>query len=454
MSETETIERPSLLDAFAESANGPLAVINQPVDLSAPVTQNVGARPVAKERNEKKILQTLSTLASVAGEDWYYRFPVKKKVKDPQTGKESWVQDFIEGPSIKCCNAVARLYGNCDVDCRVVDFGDSILFYARFVDIETGYSLTRPFQQRRTQKTMNTDAGRAGDIVFQIGASKAIRNVVNNALETFTSFAMEEAKKSLVTAIGRQLEGWRARTLEIFKSEMKIDIKRVERTAGRPAKNWLATDIARIYAEVQAVRDGMATIEETWPVFEGDETGTDDAPTNDAPAAEEKKAATDAAGKDPKANPKKSAAKKPDPKKEADDKPTRDAVISEHVHAGSATGKNTGPAPDVTTTDEARAEPGADADATQDAAQDAAPGEDEAGAGEAEEETSEEQRWKDFRSDFVQKLTDCNTSDAIAELLDGEADQLAAYGKFDAEGRNELRELVSKQGKLIAGKGK
>ena len=72
MSETETIERPSLLDAFAESANGPLAVINQPVDLSAPVTQNVGARPVAKERNEKKILQTLSTLASVAGEDWYY----------------------------------------------------------------------------------------------------------------------------------------------------------------------------------------------------------------------------------------------------------------------------------------------------------------------------------------------------------------------------------------------
>src|SRR6516164_97411 len=51
----------------------------------------VGAQPVAKERDETKIRQRLKNLAAYAGEDWFYRFPIKQ----PGGGTS-----YIEGPSI------------------------------------------------------------------------------------------------------------------------------------------------------------------------------------------------------------------------------------------------------------------------------------------------------------------------------------------------------------------
>jgi hypothetical protein len=42
-------------------------------------------------------------LAAAAGSDWFYRFPVKKK---------DGGQDWIEGPSIKLANDIARIFGN------------------------------------------------------------------------------------------------------------------------------------------------------------------------------------------------------------------------------------------------------------------------------------------------------------------------------------------------------
>ena len=56
--------------------------------------------------------------------------------------------------------------------------GDAWIIYARLMDLETGFAMTRPFQQRKGQKAMKTDDARALDIALQIGVSKAIRNVV------------------------------------------------------------------------------------------------------------------------------------------------------------------------------------------------------------------------------------------------------------------------------------
>lgn len=215
----------------------------------------ITAQAVAVPRDDAKILQKIRALAGAAGEDWYYRFPVK----DHGSTK------FIEGPSIKCANNIARLYGNDEIDTRAVDNGDSWIIYARFIDWETGYSYTRPFEQMKGQQTIKTnDAGRARQNAFQIGVSKAIRNVICNALEQFTTFAFEEARKNIVEKVGKKLDDYRARVLEALK-EMKVDAKRVEAGIGRPAKDWLAPDVARVIAEIQAVKDGMATIDETWP---------------------------------------------------------------------------------------------------------------------------------------------------------------------------------------------
>ena len=223
-----------------------------------PAERPIGAQIVAVKRDERQILQKIRYIAAEAGEDFYYRFPVRNR--DGGT-------DYIEGATIKCANAVARLYGNCETNIRVFDTGTHWLFYARFMDLETGYTLERPFQQRKSQKSIKGDAGRMEDITFQIGASKAIRNVTCNALEFFTSRAAEEAKNSIVEKVGKKLDFYKGRVSERL-AELGIEHKRVELVRGRAIKDWLATDVAKTIAELQAIGDGMATADETYPPLE------------------------------------------------------------------------------------------------------------------------------------------------------------------------------------------
>jgi hypothetical protein len=247
-------EKRSALDEFAKLASAPVAA--NALTVQNPAEQSHGAIAVAVRRDEAMVLQKLKALAAAAGAEWGYRFPVKNK-KENRT-------DWIEGPSIKLANDLARLYGNCEVDCRATDLGDSWVFHARFVDLETGFALTRPFQQRKSASRIGgDDDARRLDISFQIGASKAIRNVVVNALQTFADFAHEEARGAIVDKIGKDLSNWRERVKERIGAMVALD--RVEAIVGRKANEWLAPDVAKILAMGKAVSDGMATIDETFP---------------------------------------------------------------------------------------------------------------------------------------------------------------------------------------------
>jgi len=172
----------SMGSGFAEAAGGDLAVITSAPSAGMTISDGIiTAQKVEVERDDAKVLRKIATLAAVAGEDWFYTFPVKKR----GGGTEA-----IEGPSIKCANNVARAYGNCQVDTRVQDAGASWIIYARFVDYETGFSMMRPFQQDKGAGAIGgANDARRRDMAFQMGVSKAIRNVVCNALETFTTFA-------------------------------------------------------------------------------------------------------------------------------------------------------------------------------------------------------------------------------------------------------------------------
>lgn len=256
-------EQRSALDEFATQTRQEVMV--QPMQsASAAISQVHGAQPVAVKRNEAEILQKIRVLAAAAGDSWLYRFPVKNKAKG--------TTEFIEGASIKLANDLARLYGNNEIDCRSQDIGDHWVFYARFIDIETGYSLTRPFQQRKNASRMGGDEDRRLDIAYQIGSSKAIRNVVVNALQTFADFAFEEAKNALVEKIGKNLNGWRERVA--MRIGERIDIKRVEAVIGRTVGEWLAPDIAKIVAMVKAIDDGMSSIDDSFPPLAGDTKST------------------------------------------------------------------------------------------------------------------------------------------------------------------------------------
>lgn len=386
----------SLLDAFAQSAAAPPALM-QPAALPAPTDRVFGAQQVAVHRDEVKILQKIRALAAAAGENWYYRYPVKNK----KTNRTDWV----EGPSIKLANDIARLYGNNEVDCRVFDMGDSLVFYARFSDLETGYTLTRPFQQRKSQKTMDTDNARAADIVFQIGASKAIRNVVVNGLQTFADFAFDEAKGALIGKIGQNLAGWRDRAVQRLK-ELGVDLKRAELMVGRAAKDWLAPDVARVVAEIQAVRDGMATADETWPPIEaGAETET-------KPKTETK--------------PRTAKGKKDEPAKAA---PVTETKAPEEGATDKASGASEPEKESVAGEQATKAESVADLST----AETRAP------------------KWPAFHKKISERLVAAKTSDQLDELRDYIADDLREYQEFDPEGRKRLGREIEAAYKRVRG---
>jgi hypothetical protein len=255
---TSRDERRSALDEFAQSARKETESVLLPAVAHAPPPMLVhGAQAVPVKRDDSRILQKLSQLAAAAGDDWFYRIPFK----DRKTGKTT----FVEGPSVKLANDLARIYGNCDVDSWVSGEGaDWWEITARFIDLESGFSMTRPFRQRKTAARIGgDDAGRRDEMSFGIGVSKAERNVVVNALQTYGDFAFEEARNALVDKVGKDVNGWRAKILE--RLEGMVALPRVEAVIGRAAADWLAPDIARVAAMGKAIRDGMATVDETFP---------------------------------------------------------------------------------------------------------------------------------------------------------------------------------------------
>lgn len=259
------IERSDRLNGLAALSKAiDLNAQNQPLTpLGRPTTtlEMMAAQRVAVPRNVPEMMQRMKILASVAGSEYYYQFPVKSKNKE--TGE--WEQSFIEGPSIKLANDLAREYGNCGIETVVVDCGDSWVIYARFVDLERGFTMVRPFQQRKNQKGIGTkDEARALDIALQIGVSKAIRNVIVNSLETYADFMFDEAKSGIIEKVKKQPELYRGKISTRLK-ELSVDVKRVEAQVGRPINDWRAEDITRVIAQIKAVGDGMATAFEIWP---------------------------------------------------------------------------------------------------------------------------------------------------------------------------------------------
>lgn len=267
MSQTETLtreDRRSALDAFASMPMEEAPTDNLPAVVpQGPAREIAVAQDIKIHRDPRRVLERLRVLAAAAGDSYYYRYPVRNR----KTGQT----DYITGPNIKLANDVAREYGNCRVDCDWIDGGGVWLFKAVFTDWETGFSLARLFRTAaRGSRLGGDDVERKLDAAFQIAQSKAERNVVVNALKTFTDFAFEEAQMSAVDKYGKRLEHYRKAVPDAL-AKRNIDIKRVEAVVGRPAREWLAPDIASVVALMNGIDDGMASAAETFPPLAGEE---------------------------------------------------------------------------------------------------------------------------------------------------------------------------------------
>ena len=219
-------------------------------------TEFIVAQRVPQPRKYGLIMERMRALAAAAGDKYVYGWDVKDR-RNNRTVR-------IEGPTIKLANDLWREFGNCVVDVRVLDEGAHWMFYARFIDLETGANMTRAYQQRKAQNLGMADEQRAMDMILQIGQSKAIRNVVTNALQTLSEFTVEEAKRAIVGRIAKSPE--EARTYIVQQLEkLQIDRRRVERIYGRQSANWTVPDMAKIYTELRGVIDGMVNPEDVWP---------------------------------------------------------------------------------------------------------------------------------------------------------------------------------------------
>ena len=218
------------------------------------------AVPVQKSRRLSDVQRRIQDEAAMAGADFYYGWGAGK--------------DKIEGPSVKLANALARCWGNCVVDALPVqELADSWVFTAAFIDLETGYTLTRQFRQSKNWKVFGKhDEERKADIRFQIGQSKATRNVILNALPSYLiDAAMSKAKEGVRTKIEQYIkENGIVKAVDaILQALAKCGVKEdaVLARSGRASRSGIdVDDIVILKGDLLAIQGGQERAEALFPL--------------------------------------------------------------------------------------------------------------------------------------------------------------------------------------------
>jgi hypothetical protein len=216
-------------------------------------------------RSIRDVQRNLEIEAKLAGSSFYYGWAVKNK----DTGKS----DIIEGPSVNLAQAAARCWGNCAVETLPVQqMGTSWIFTAAFVDLETGFTLSRQFRQDMSKVIYGRmDDERKMDIRFQIGQSKATRNVLLNALPSWLidgamAVAKEGAKQKIEQYIAANgIAEVRKRLLAEF-AKVGVKAAAVLRKADVAAVDGLQVDdLVRLTSDLHAIQNGQESVEALFP---------------------------------------------------------------------------------------------------------------------------------------------------------------------------------------------
>lgn len=223
--------------------------------------QIITAQAVNVPRDNAKILKGLQFAAAYAGQSVLtYRWLVNNR----RTGKK----DTVKGLTIKAADILLREYTNAFVDLRFTEGPASWIYKATFCDIERGIARPAYWQEYKDTATLGArdkDDQRLRQIPFQIGQSKAVRNVIVKYLEIpYGAYLEQEAENNLVERVGKNMEAYRERCAKAL-ADLGIDLVRVELQVGRKLADWLAPDLAAIVQQLKAVRDGMASANDQWP---------------------------------------------------------------------------------------------------------------------------------------------------------------------------------------------
>lgn len=235
-----------------------MKMIEQGRTLQKVGTQYTTAVAVQKPRSITRIVDNVLEEAKLAGANFYYEWPVKNK--DGSTSR------IGPGPSIDLSMCLARNYGNDAIDVQVEETMTHYLFKGFFIDLESGFTCPRLYRQRKKQDIGMKDQGRAEDITFQIGQSKAIRNAIVRAMpDWLVERAIEVAKEAELGKIKPEnLHLARAKATGFFKP-YGIEQNRIEMKLGRKSDNWTAEDIVELRGMATALKEGRISANELFP---------------------------------------------------------------------------------------------------------------------------------------------------------------------------------------------
>jgi len=220
---------------------------------------------VQKPRRMTEVQRRLTDEAMLAGEDFYYGWGA---------GKNS-----IEGPSVGLALAAARCWGNCAVEALPVqDLADSWVFTSAFVDLETGFTLTRQFRQsKRWTVHGKLDDERKDDVRFQIGQSKSARNVVLNALpDSLIRRALQAAKEGVKQRVEQFVKekGLPAAIDLVMRALAKVGVteERVLTKLGLADRKAIDLDyLVGLRGDLTAIQGGQERAEDLYPAPNGEQ---------------------------------------------------------------------------------------------------------------------------------------------------------------------------------------
>lgn len=181
----------------------------------------------------------------------------------------------IEGPSIECAMIALRNWGNCACEVfRVETLLDSWVMHAGFVDCQTGVTYVRPFRMdKRSIVAGKADEIRKMDIRFQIGASKAARNVIIRALPGWLIDKMIDAGKEGATermdeAIKTKGLDWVRQGAVGHLAKYGVKLDRIEAKIGKPIGAWDTRILVLLSADIRILKDGIENSDTLFPPVE------------------------------------------------------------------------------------------------------------------------------------------------------------------------------------------
>jgi hypothetical protein len=246
-------------------SNGRPPPSGMPAGMIKTQTEYQTAITVTKPRDLKDVERRVLAEAEQMGTDFVYAWRVNTKDKklDEGDGKTT-----IEGLSIDGAMVLARNWGNCATPVRLEqESATHFLIRADFIDLETGFSFPRMYRQRKSGGPGGgIDRDRAEDIAFQIGQSKAQRNVVDKALPFWLRDRAIKAAKNSAAKKYTNVKEWAPKVIGSFAKTFKVEEKHLVKRIGRPVEQWTPWDILTLDILYRTLKDGETTLADE---FEG-----------------------------------------------------------------------------------------------------------------------------------------------------------------------------------------